>query len=70
MTLCRQCQQREAKHGVYCAECLDSEVKDLTNEELQAAEIIYNALGHKMTREEAEARFAAARARLEREREA
>jgi hypothetical protein len=56
-------------HGRYCRACLELETKDLSNEELQAMESIYAALGHRMTREQAEARFAEARARVERERE-
>jgi hypothetical protein len=58
-----------AVHGRYCRACLDLETKDLSNEELQAMESIYAALGHRMTREQAEAKFAAARERLERERD-
>jgi hypothetical protein len=67
MIYCCQCNVRESVHGNYCRECLDAETKDLSNEELQAMETIYNALGHKLTREQAEAKFAEARARLERE---
>ena len=70
MIYCCQCNVRESVHGNYCRECLDElklSTKDLSNEELQAMETIYNALGHKLTREQAEAKFAAARARLERE---
>ena len=58
-----------AVHGRYCRACLDLETKDLSNEELQAMESIYAALGHKMTRAQVDAMFAASRARLERERE-
>jgi hypothetical protein len=66
MTNCKQCMVREAVHGNYCRECLDLETKDLSNEELQAMETIYAALGHRMSRDEAERKFAAARERLER----
>jgi hypothetical protein len=54
-------------HGRYCRACLELETKDLSNEELQAMEIIYNSLGHRMKREDAEVKFAEARARLERD---
>ena len=65
--LCRVCDDRVAVHGNYCRECLDRETQSLSNEEQQAAEIIYASLGHRLTREQVEAKFAEARARLERE---